>query len=174
MHLVCSPARTLAIVGQLSSLSSTARLVYEPIPISCRPEEFPDLRKVLPYLYVFSPNHDEISAFYSISPAEVHTRGKVGVEEIARKFIDEEGCVCWIVIRSGALGCYLIKKGKQGKWIDAYHTTSARVEDVTGAGNSFLVRFMYSSHDHFVRTPHLTLGICSIGRIDGRYDAGKR
>ncbi len=67
------------------------------------------------------------------------SQGKSGIGRMARKFIDE-GCEGWIVIRSGALGCYFIKKGmSDGTWIPAYHQSTDKVVDVTGAGNSFLV-----------------------------------
>ena len=46
-----------------------------------------------------------------------------------------------IIIRSGALGAYVKVSGKEtGTWIPAYFSgaDSARVVDVTGAGNAFL------------------------------------
>lgn len=146
LHYVCSPTRALVIHSQLlPPLNPTPtwlpNLVYEPIPDRCLPTELPALRQVLPHLGVFSPNHEEAWAFYGVSVEEVKRRGKEGIEEVARRFVEEEGAGGVVLIRSGALGAYAVKKGeKEGVWVPAYHRYgSEKVVDVTGAGNSFLV-----------------------------------
>ena len=42
------------------------------------------------------------------------------------------------MIRSGALGCYVVSKERAGEWVAAYHKSQSTVVDVTGGGNSFL------------------------------------
>lgn len=105
----------------------------------CVPEELPSLIKVLPSISVLSPNAEEALGLLSIPlPA---TRAKI--EEAATKFLDYgigEDAAGSIVIRSGALGAYVMSTSTKGRWVDAFwgpHDPK-RVVDVTGAGNAFL------------------------------------
>lgn len=146
LHFVCSPTRALVIHSQLSSAIWRPSLVYEPIPDRCIPEELPALREILPHIEIFSPNHEEAASFYGISPAQVLERGKEGIEEIAKRFLKEEGAKDLVIIRSGAWGAFTVRKGEEenGFWTEAYYPyddteAQKRVKDVTGAGNSFLV-----------------------------------
>ncbi|GAA6012021.1 hypothetical protein JCM11491_000138 [Sporobolomyces phaffii] len=143
LHFVCSPTRALVIHSQLSS-SWSPRLVYEPIPDRCVPEELDALRRILPHVGIFSPNHEEAAAFYGISPRQVVERGQRGVEDLAQRFLDE-GAQDTVVIRSGAWGAYAVRKDRrdEGFWVPAYYAyddadAQKKVVDVTGAGNSFL------------------------------------
>jgi len=46
-----------------------------------------------------------------------------------------------VIIRSGALGAYVITPDIKGRWIDAFWSSAENVDkvvDVTGAGNTFL------------------------------------
>lgn len=146
LHFVCSPTRALVIHSQLlpplnPTPSWSPALVYEPIPDRCCPAELEALKKILPHLKVFSPNHEEAWAFFGVGVEEVERKGKKGIEEVARKFF-AEGAGEIVLIRSGALGAYAVKKGEnKGVWVPAYHKYGIdKVVDVTGAGNSFLVR----------------------------------
>jgi hypothetical protein len=153
LHFVCSPTRALVIHSQLlPPLNTTASwrpsLVYEPIPDRCIPEELPSLRQVLPHIAVFSPNHEEAWSFFGVSAADANVRGRDGIEEVAQRFF-AEGAEGVVLIRSGALGAYAVKKGEEkGFWVEAYHSyedkSTGKVVDVTGAGNSFLVCFFLS------------------------------
>ncbi|GAA5883903.1 hypothetical protein JCM3774_003045 [Rhodotorula dairenensis] len=156
LHFVCSPTRALEITAQLrpehnSTPEWQPRLVYEPIPDRCRPDEMGPLRKVLPSIAVFSPNHEEAWAFFGVSAADANARGRPGVEIVARKFL-EEGAADLVVIRSGPMGAYALRRSggeeeevgdEVGFWVPAYHSyetgkSTGKVVDVTGAGNSFL------------------------------------
>ncbi|BGP25005.1 pfkB family carbohydrate kinase [Rhodotorula toruloides] len=148
LHFVCSPTRAVSIQSQLQPpLNPTPdwapQLIYEPIPDRCIPEEMPSLRQILPNIRVFSPNHEEAWSFFGVGPEEVARRGKQGIEEVAQRFF-EEGARSIVVIRSGALGAYALRKGdERGVWVPAYHVyqpggPGGKVLDVTGAGNSFL------------------------------------
>lgn len=147
LHFVCSPVRSLEIHAQLSHYPDWhPRLVYEPIPDRCVPEELPSLRKILPHLTVFSPNHEEAHAFYGTTADEANRLGREGIEQVARR-LQQEGDESpeFVVIRSGALGAFALKKGEtKGTWTDAYHEYreggNERVKDPTGAGNAFMVR----------------------------------
>lgn len=139
LHFCCSPSRSLVIQSQLSPPWAPA-LAFEPIPDRCVPAELPALARIMPHLAVFSPNHEEAWAFFGKTPAEVKEMGRRGIEVVARKFVDEVGAHKDVVIRSGAMGAYALRTGQQGVWVPAYHTDVENVVDVTGAGNSFMVR----------------------------------
>lgn len=145
LHFVCSPTRALVIAAQLSP-SFSPSLVYEPIPDRCTPDELPALREVLPLVRVFSPNHEEAAAFFGLGPEEVARGERGGIEDTARRFLDL-GAADVVLIRSGPLGAYAVRRGQEenGVWVPAYHSyadgrATGKVVDVTGAGNSFLVR----------------------------------
>ncbi|BGP16580.1 hypothetical protein JCM10213v2_004582 [Rhodosporidiobolus nylandii] len=127
LHFVCSPTRALVIHSQLQpplnpTPSWQPKLVYEPIPERCTPDELPSLRKILPHVEVFSPNHEEAWAFFGVGPAEVAKGGKEIIEEVARRFF-EEGAGGAVVIRSGPLGAYAVKNGQEkGVWVPAFHS----------------------------------------------------
>jgi sugar/nucleoside kinase (ribokinase family) len=158
LHFVCSPTRAIEIHSQLAAASPAAAafaaldtdsndvswrptLVYEPIPDRCVPEELASLRQVLPHIAVFSPNHEEAHAFYGTSAADANARGRPGIEQVALRFF-QEGAPDLVVIRSGALGAYAIRRGQsRGTWTEAFHRYgSPKVKDPTGAGNAFMVR----------------------------------
>jgi len=136
LHFVCYPERASAIMDQIRSYGDwNPVIVYEPMEGSTVPEELPKLKAVLPYIDILSPNAEEALGFLSIDLPVTTAK----VEEAARIFIqDVKSCV---IIRSGAMGAYGLRKGaKEGKWIDAFWTKEDvdKVVDVTGAGNSFL------------------------------------
>ncbi|BGP40466.1 hypothetical protein JCM10449v2_004428 [Rhodotorula kratochvilovae] len=136
--------RTAQYLHFLSPGAFSPSLVYEPIPDRCTPDELPALREVLPRVRVFSPNHEEAGAFFALSPAEVACGGREGIEALARRFL-AEGAADVVLIRSGPLGAFALRRGgeESGVWVPAFHSyedgrATGKVVDVTGAGNSFL------------------------------------
>ncbi|KAK4705250.1 hypothetical protein P7C70_g957, partial [Phenoliferia sp. Uapishka_3] len=134
LHLCCSSSRTVSIISELPT--PPPLIFFEPIPDSCIPENLPTLLEILPLLEVFSPNHEEASGFFGIGEEEVKARGKKGIEDVAARFL-ERGARR-VVVRSGAWGAWIVEKGSDGMWVDAYHKDASKVVDVTGAGNSFV------------------------------------
>ncbi|KAK0191208.1 Ribokinase-like protein [Armillaria mellea] len=138
VHFVCSPSRAHSIVAEIHEEPKwRPTTIWEPIPDRCVPEELPALIKVLPHIFVLSPNAEE--ALLVLSMALPPT--KTSVEEAAEKFLEfgvgnkGRGSV---IIRSGELGAYVATRANGGKWIDAFWADQEKVVDVTGAGNSFL------------------------------------
>lgn len=139
LHFCCSPARALLIQSQLTSPTWQPSLVFEPIPDRCIPEELDALRQILPHIEIFSPNHEEAASFFGISASSIAEKGRSGIEELAKRFLDE-GAKDIVIIRSGALGAFTIRRGKEGGgfWTDAYYAyddveAQKKVKDVTGA-----------------------------------------
>ncbi|VDC06889.1 unnamed protein product [Peniophora sp. CBMAI 1063] len=137
LHFICSPQRAHVIVSELKELNWAPITVYEPIPYRCVPEQLPALINVLPDVHILSPNAEEALALLSISePVSRET-----IEQAARRFVDfgiGPDAKGHVVIRSGALGCYVMSRDRPGEWIAAYHKSQSTVVDVTGGGNSFL------------------------------------
>jgi len=97
------------------------------------------LIQVLPDVEILSPNAEETLTVLSLPLPPT----KASIEEAAATFLghglgrDNRGHV---VIRSGALGAYVVSRERDGRWIDAFWTSADvdKIVDVTGAGNSFL------------------------------------
>lgn len=128
----------------------------------------PALRKVLPRIHYFSPNHEVrradadvwVSVLSAENPQEAGTffgrpledvggwdgvDKKSTIEALADQFY-AEGAQQAVIIRSGKMGAYIKHKqgserAQSGYWLSPYYTTSEKVVDVTGAGNAFLVSY---------------------------------
>ncbi|KAG2058895.1 Ribokinase-like protein [Suillus hirtellus] len=143
VHFICSPTRALQIVSEIQEVEEwNPTTIFEPIPDRCIPEELPSLKAVLPHIAILSPNAEEALSLLSL-PLIVT---KSAVENVASEFLkmgvgkENSGSV---IIRSGALGAYVMTSDKKGRWIDAFWSSAENIDnlmvvDVTGAGNSFL------------------------------------
>ncbi|EPQ25830.1 uncharacterized protein PFL1_06505 [Pseudozyma flocculosa PF-1] len=175
IHMICTPQRARDIIQHIDANLAAAtaadlaqtkslgpRLVYEPIPDSCVPENLDDCLGLLDRLAVFSPNHEEAAALLGLSEAwqtisTTDRSAEVQVEWIKRNlahgFVERcraagvAGNLPLICIRSGKLGCVIGSDAVGFQHVPAYHTadvepshpaSSTRVVDVTGAGNAFL------------------------------------
>ncbi|KAG2152948.1 Ribokinase-like protein [Suillus clintonianus] len=141
VHFICSPTRALQIISEIQEIEGwNPTAIFEPIPDRCIPEELPSLKAVLPHIAILSPNAEEALALLSL-PSIVT---KTAVENAASEFLKmgvgkaNSGSV---IIRSGALGAYVITSDREGQWVDAFWSSAENIDkvvDVTGAGNSFL------------------------------------
>ncbi|KAF5370016.1 hypothetical protein D9758_001261 [Tetrapyrgos nigripes] len=136
LHFICSPSRASVIMSEVNSVPGwNPTTIYEPIPVGdrCIPEELPALKDVLPSISILSPNAEEALSLlsYSLPP------NKISIEHAASKFL-ELGVKDAVIIRSGAMGAYIITSDRGGRWISAFWNDAEHVVDVTGAGNSFL------------------------------------
>lgn len=155
-----------AHLSQGAGLESFPKLVYEPIPVSCVFENLQDCLRALPRLAVFSPNHEEAAHLLGLERdwecvrqqglndaiVDFITDKLAGgfVKHLLQQGIESGGPI--ICIRSGAWGSVIGRAGLGFKHIPAWHTpgsksldgsialdsSSDRIKDVTGAGNSFL------------------------------------
>ncbi|KDN37784.1 hypothetical protein RSAG8_09939, partial [Rhizoctonia solani AG-8 WAC10335] len=147
LHFVCSPARATQItdgVDVYSARDGKPLTIYEPIPISCVPEELPALKQILHRIDILSPNAEEALGLLSIDKAGVDDPSVI--EHAAAQFLsfgigkDASGHV---ILRCGAMGAYgaTLEAGMvKGWWTPAYWRSEDKgaVVDVTGAGNAFL------------------------------------
>ncbi|KAG8691794.1 hypothetical protein FRC11_009559 [Ceratobasidium sp. 423] len=147
IHFVCSPARAVQIIHDADTFGPKdwkPFTIYEPIPISCVPEELPALKDILHRIDILSPNAEEVLGLLSIDKAGVDDPSII--EFAAAQFLsfgigkDASG---YVVIRCGAMGAYAatLEAGIiKGWWTPAYWASADAdaVVDVTGAGNAFL------------------------------------
>jgi len=136
LHFICSPKRAKEILSEIDEIDGwTPRCIFEPIPDRCVPEELPALQEIIHRIYILSPNAEEALSLLSMRVPPT----KVEIERAADVLLSFGART--IIIRSGALGAYVKVSGKEtGTWIPAFFSgaDSARVVDVTGAGNAFL------------------------------------
>jgi len=142
-HLICSPARLVALATRLRErlaeerIAAAPLIVWEPVPDLCIPEQREALRAALRLVDVVSPNHREQAGFF----------GRRG--ESARDGSVDRDDVTWhshemlqagaraVVVRCGREGCY-VARGGGFRWVPACHRSAEEVVDPTGAGNAFL------------------------------------
>jgi hypothetical protein len=92
------------------------------------------LRDLLIFLWVLiiSPNAEEAFSFLSLPKLPT----KNLIEHAANMFLDmgvgEAGGGC-VIIRSGAMGAYVITRAEGGRWVDAFWADNTeKIVDVTG------------------------------------------
>ncbi|ESK90058.1 pfkb family carbohydrate kinase superfamily [Moniliophthora roreri MCA 2997] len=145
LHFCCSPEDLSTSLEHISTYQTRPVVVYEPMPISCTPSRLDALKRVLPSVNIFSPNHEEIGMFLSESYGDEDTPEDIRrrVERLTRVYHDYGAKS--IVVRAGAQGSYVSNMdpafGKVGcSWLPAYWTSdeALQVKNTTGAGNSFL------------------------------------
>ncbi|SNX84946.1 related to MAK32 protein [Melanopsichium pennsylvanicum] len=152
-HLICSPERALETIAQVDNIlrreedggKGWPKLIYEPIPDSCAPENLQECLRVLPKLQVFSPNHEEAACLLGLQH-EWEKVKKSSTESIvdfitnmlAGSFVEhlmqsQEGIDSGqdadargpiICIRSGAWGSVVGRAGLGFSHVPAWHTPS--------------------------------------------------
>ncbi|KAK4687815.1 hypothetical protein P7C73_g2305, partial [Tremellales sp. Uapishka_1] len=157
IHVVCNTTRARSIADEMDQIREDGiegvgkgwkgRLVWEPLPSACVPEELETVKALAPHFAVISPNLLELQSLLSL-PLE-HSRTQV--EHAAHLFHTHlstpslsnqdttHQAIPAIVVRSGELGSYTLSSNWLG-WIPAYWRASEshRVVDPTGGGNGFL------------------------------------
>ncbi|CAN6632614.1 protein Mak32p [Trichomonascus vanleenenianus] len=142
-HLICAPERCIYTVSRLEShigRSLDAKIIWEPVPGECSPEQLDRCIDALKYVDVMSPNAKEAALFFG-QPEPTEEKA---IEELAAKFLGymtKPGAV--VIVRCGAKGCLLALENSF-KWFPAYHSpqfSDYKVEDPTGGGNAFLGGF---------------------------------
>ncbi|OJA15306.1 hypothetical protein AZE42_00950 [Rhizopogon vesiculosus] len=156
VHFICSPKRALQILSEIQEIEGwNPTTIFEPIPVRagfclravhrilnveqdrCVPEELPSLKEALPNITILSPNAEEALSLLSLPLIVTKPAVENAASEFIKMGVGEGGSV---IIRSGALGAYIITSDRKGQWIDAFWSSENidRVVDVTGAGNTFL------------------------------------
>ena len=184
-HIISSPSRCVDLVngilearrkskysGKWSSESSSSEkftespdrpiFVWEPVPPSCVPEEFPKILAALEFVDVVSPNHHELAALFhqdnqnsSLESESEDVQAQAG-DLLQKGFKKRPGTA--VVVRRGERGCYITWNTHNPEdtghaWYPAYHrprgkihhdkqeTWTQKVIDPTGGGNAFLGGF---------------------------------
>ncbi|OQE12185.1 hypothetical protein PENVUL_c001G01995 [Penicillium vulpinum] len=119
-------------------------IIWEPAPLSCKPENLQDCLEAAALVDVFSPNHLELAALFENTAA---TSDRTEIERLALKLLangvglEGKGTV---IIRAGENGCFVQSSNLISKWLPPFHMAgtgeeqATKVVDPTGAGNAFL------------------------------------
>ncbi|KAG2118961.1 Ribokinase-like protein [Suillus discolor] len=146
VHFICSPTRALQIVSEIQEVEEwNPTTIFEPIPDRCIPEELPSLKAVLPQITILSPNAEEALSLLSLPLIVTKSAVENAASEFLKMGVGKENSGS-VIIRSGALGAYVMTSDKKGRWVDAFWSSAEDIDnlmvvDVTGAGNSFLGGF---------------------------------
>ncbi|KAI9318509.1 Ribokinase-like protein [Dichotomocladium elegans] len=152
VHIISMPERAIEIVQTWRARypGAPARFVWEPVPWSALPEEYPKVREAAKYVDVVTPNHEEAAALLGGGGGG---GGGLGLPDCdgasvetccSRLFNDlygdkgtKEGAA--LIVRAGKLGAVVCTSTHPNpRWVPAYWARDpARVVDVTGAGNAF-------------------------------------
>lgn len=141
VHFICSPTRALQIISEIQEIEGwNPTAIFEPIPDRCIPEELPSLKAVLPHIAILSPNAEEALSLLSLPLIVTKSAVENAASEFLKMGVGKENSGS-VIIRSGALGAYVMTSDRKGRWIDAFWSSAENIDkvvDVTGAGNSFL------------------------------------
>ncbi|WVW80641.1 hypothetical protein I302_102627 [Kwoniella bestiolae CBS 10118] len=190
-----SPEDVSGLLDEITSLREAdptynwePNIVFEPTPPSCHPGQKEWLEKIVPFIEVLSPNHEEIFSILSIPPKEITDPDlKPTVEGVIRHFIHHVGIgkdgKGIMIVRCGRLGACVGTKEGGLRWCPAYfegEESKTRVKDVTGAGNSFLGGYCaglsLSGNDPYEALLYATVsasfvieqfGLPSLSQVDG-------
>ncbi|KAG1762304.1 Ribokinase-like protein [Suillus occidentalis] len=120
--------------------------IFEPIPDRCIPEELPSLKAVLPHIAILSPNAEEALSLLSLPLIVTKSAVEIAASEFLKMGVGKENSGS-VIIRSGALGAYVMTSDRKGRWIDAFWSSAENIDkvvDVTGDffGRIFLIILM--------------------------------
>ncbi|KAF2115096.1 putative PfkB family kinase [Lophiotrema nucula] len=153
VHFFATPEEILIQVPELLRLRDNDKiegrplLVWEPLPVSCKPlnrQAFLDACKLVD---VFSPNHIEITAIFADGPAKDFQPEKLESygTEILDSSIGPQGQGT-LIIRAGEQGSLTMGRSTRATWLPPFYTLEdmkpSKVVDPTGAGNTFLGGYM--------------------------------
>ncbi|GEQ68808.1 hypothetical protein JCM33374_g2477 [Metschnikowia sp. JCM 33374] len=137
-HFCCSIERceeTIDIFREARARSgkqlANAKYIFEPFPEICVAENIDSLHAMLHKVDVFTPNLNEAADFYSM---DALPQSAASIEALASKFLASAPVHGGVVLRCGALGCF-VKTRDVSIMLPAYHQDQKHVVDVTGGGN---------------------------------------
>ncbi|KAJ5533842.1 hypothetical protein N7527_000096, partial [Penicillium freii] len=120
-------------------------IIWEPAPLSCKPENLEACLETAALVDVFTPNHLELMAFFEQSPVASSNRSEIERlgSELLASGVGPEGKGA-VIIRAGENGCFVQSRNITSQWLPPFYTAdmakeyASKVVDPTGAGNAFL------------------------------------
>lgn len=150
-HYLAGPEDLRVRVSKLLALRAEGGIherpliIWEPAPLSCRPENLEAIFEAAALVDVLSPNHLELAKLFSESHAEVTDKKKI--ENLVSRCLDAgvgpEGNGT-VIVRAGEMGCFISDRNNLSTWLDPFYAnipggkSNANIVDPTGAGNTFL------------------------------------
>ena len=126
-----------------SKVTEKPLLVWEPAPPYCKVTNRDAHLRACKQVDIISPNHLELVSLFEEESDSGRVFDRALIEDYANRFLhaslegSQDGAK--VVIRAGEHGCLALSKSDKGRWFAPfYESTSPRIVDPTGAGNSFL------------------------------------
>ncbi|KAM3421571.1 hypothetical protein BST61_g1958 [Cercospora zeina] len=162
-HFLSSPEKLKEYTTELLDLrkaqgnTASPLLVWEPLPMLCRPNQLASHVEASKLVDIFSPNHLELAALCGQLASEADLAqpevGRKHIQNCAAAFLSTEAVemkpelLC--IVRADEYGALVATRSLNATgavqidmtWIDAFYGDTAernRVVDPTGAGNAFL------------------------------------
>lgn len=122
-------------------------IIWEPAPLSCKPENLEACLETASLVDVFTPNHLELMGFFEQC---LVASDRPEIEKLGSNFLasgvgpEGKGAV---VIRAGENGCLVQSRNLTSQWLPPFYKAgmgeeqAVKVVDPTGAGNTFLGGF---------------------------------
>lgn len=152
IHIITNPKTFVSVCEELAkygNLKNRPKIVWEPTPESCLPENWHILQKALKYCDIFSPNEVDSANLLGIDISESKSRAKEFVSAFQEFQIghDSQG---WVVLRNGSDGCLIgactsstnatsdaVVPVREILHLPSVQMKNGSVLDTTGAGNAF-------------------------------------
>ncbi|KAF5859116.1 hypothetical protein ETB97_003304 [Aspergillus alliaceus] len=147
-HSITARLSSLLALRENSGILARPLVIWEPAPLSCRPENLQLCLDAAAIVNVFSPNHLELATLFGEPLSTAIDKGRI--ESLAVNFLDSgvgpdgQGIV---IVRAGEHGCVIMARNVTPVWLPPFHKSrpgegqNAKVVDPTGAGNAFLGAF---------------------------------
>lgn len=155
-ELVTQQVTDLLRIRQEHGITAKPLLIWEPSPLSCRPNSLAAHVEASQLVDVFSPNHLELEALLgrlqsqgSQAPSET---GREHIQSCTAAFMTDASASAAIeqlcIVRAGEYGALIATRTENAAgaeqidmtWVDAFYSVDEkdRIVDATGAGNAFL------------------------------------
>ncbi|KAF2210580.1 hypothetical protein CERZMDRAFT_8963, partial [Cercospora zeae-maydis SCOH1-5] len=161
-HFLCSPDKLKEYITELLDLRKAQGnmtrplLIWEPLPMLCRPNELAAHVEASKLVDIFSPNHFELAALCGRLLSEADSAqpevGRKHIQNLAAAFLSTKAVEMnpeqLFIVRAGEYGGLVATRSFNATgvvqidmtWVDAFYAAAERnrVVDPTGAGNAFL------------------------------------
>ncbi|EPY54070.1 carbohydrate kinase [Schizosaccharomyces cryophilus OY26] len=161
IHVITSPKNFISMseeIAKYGSLTDRPKVIWEPTPESCCPENWPVCQKAMKYCDIFSPNEVDTANLLAVDIKEAKERAEQFAYALQEMQIGSNG-QGWAVLRCGSAGCFIAPSTSrtaphQDEVLaqrDVIHLPSVpmapnSVLDTTGAGNTFCGALILEYH----------------------------
>ncbi|EPX74565.1 carbohydrate kinase [Schizosaccharomyces octosporus yFS286] len=152
IHVITNPKSFIGMseeIAKYGSLTDRPKVIWEPTPESCFPENWPVCQKAMKYCDIFSPNEVDAANLLGIDVKVAKEKAIECVYAFQEMEIGRNG-QGWVVLRCGSAGCFIapstsqtsqeqdgVVAQREAVHIPCVPMAPGSVIDTTGAGNTF-------------------------------------